>query len=223
MGMRRFDLVAFDVDGTLVEHPQERTVWEVLNETITGSRDQNRERLLAYRAGRLTYAEWVALDVGSWRDAGATRDDLVAAFAPLSLVAGARETMDALKARGVRLAVISGTLDLLLDTLFPDHPFDDVFTNRLAFDAAGRIASWEATPFDMEGKAEALRSIAAREGVALSRCAFVGEHSNDLSAARVAGFTVAFNPKCDELVQLASAVVRSSDLRDVLPHLIAAS
>ena len=27
---RRYDLVAFDVDGTLVDHPEEKTVWEVL-------------------------------------------------------------------------------------------------------------------------------------------------------------------------------------------------
>jgi HAD superfamily phosphoserine phosphatase-like hydrolase len=218
--VKRFDLVAFDVDGTLVEHPDGRTVWEVLNETITGSRDQNRERLAMYRAGTLTYEDWVALDIGSWRDAGATRGRLVAAFGPLRLVTGARETMDALKKSGARLAVISGTLDLLLDTLFPDHPFDDVFTNRLYFDEAGRISSWWATPFDMDGKAEALREIAAREGVDLSRCAFVGDHSNDLSAARAAGFAVAFNPKCRELEEIAGAVVRSRDLRDVLPHLI---
>jgi phosphoserine phosphatase len=219
--VRRFDLVAFDVDGTLVTHPEEKTVWQVLNEAFTGTADQNLERLEMYHAGKLSYEDWVALDVGSWRDAGATRESLVAAFGPLRLVRGARETMAALKREESRLAVISGTLDLLLDTLFPDHPFDDVYTNRLTFDGAGRIASWWATPFDMEGKADALRKIAAHEGVPLSRCAFVGDHSNDLSAARIAGFTVAFNPKCRELEELAGATVRSEDLRDVLPHLIA--
>lgn len=218
--MRRFDLVAFDVDGTLVEHPEDKTVWQVLNERFTGSDDQNRERLASYRAGRLSYADWVALDIGSWREAGARRDDLVRAFEPLRLVRGAAETTASLKRRGVRLAVISGTLDLLLDTLFPDHPFDEVYTNRIAFDCEGRIESWWATPFDMEGKAEALRAIASREGVPLSRCAFVGDHSNDLSAARIAGFAVAFNPKCAEIEAIAGAVVRSGDLRDVLPHLV---
>ena len=96
-----------------------------------------------------------------------------------------------------------------------------MYTNRLTFDASGRIASWWATPFDMEGKAEALRSLAAREGVPLSRCAFVGDHLNDLSAARIAGFTVAFNPKCREIEELAGAVIRSADLRDILPFLVA--
>jgi HAD superfamily PSPase-like hydrolase len=217
--MPRFDLVAFDVDGTLVHHAEEKTVWEVLNVRFTGTAERNRERYRAYRSGHLSYADWVALDITSWRDAGATRDDLVEAFAPLRLVAGAKETLAALKERGIRLAVISGTLDLLLDTLFPDHPFDEVYTNRIWFDDGGRIAGWQATPFDMEGKGVALRAIALREEVPLARCAFVGDHSNDLSAARVAGFTVAFCPKSPELEALAGAVVRSADLRDVLPYL----
>ncbi len=218
--IRRFDLVAFDVDGTLVHHPEDKTVWEVLNHRFTGSEDQNVGRYDLYKRGKISYAEWVALDIGSWRDAGATRETITGSFGALTLVDGARETLDALKALGARLAVISGTLDVMLDTLFPDHPFDEVYTNHIAFDAEGRIAHWRATPFDMDGKGIALRSIALRENIPLSRCAFVGDHANDLAAARVAGFSVAFNPKSPELEAAASAVVRSRDLRDILPHLV---
>lgn len=218
--IRRFDLVAFDVDGTLVHHPEDKTVWEVLNHRFTGSEDQNVGRYDLYKRGKISYAEWVALDIGSWRDAGATRETITGSFGALTLVDGARETLDALKALGARLAVISGTLDVMLDTLFPDHPFDEVYTNHIAFDAEGRIAHWRATPFDMDGKGIALRSIALRESIPLSRCAFVGDHANDLAAARVAGFSVAFNPKSPELEAAASAVVRSRDLRDILPHLV---
>ncbi len=217
---RRFDLVAFDVDGTLVHHAEDKTVWEVLNHRFTGSDDQNAARWDLYKRGKLSYAEWVALDIASWREAGATRETIVAAFRELTLVEGAPETLHTLKAGGARLAVISGTLDLLLDTLFPDHPFDEVYTNRIAFDAQGRITHWHATPFDMDGKGVALRSIALREQIPLSRCAFVGDHANDVAAARLAGCCVAFNPKSAELEASASAIVRSRDLRDVLPHLI---
>ncbi len=217
--MKPFALVAFDVDGTLVEHPDEKTVWEVLNHRYTGSDDQNEARFADYRAGRLSYAEWVALDVGSWQRAGATREGMLEAIAPLRLVEGARETLAALKTAGSRLAVISGTLDFLLDALFPDHPFDEVYANRLSFGADGTIAGWSATPFDMEGKAVPLRAIALREGIPLERCAFVGDHANDLAAARLAGRFVAFNPKTAEVEAAAHAVVRSRSLRDILSHL----
>lgn len=217
---RRFDLVAFDVDGTLVDHPEEKTVWEVLHRRFGVAEDVERERLDRYRRGEISYAEWVELDVSSWRDAGATRAAMLESLPPLALVPGARETLEELRARSVRLAVISGTLDLLLDALFPDHPFDEVYTNRISFDAQGRINGWWATPFDMDGKGVALRSVAMREEVPLSRCAFVGDHVNDLSAFRLAGMALAFNPKTDEVAAAADAVVRSRDLRDILPWLI---
>ena len=63
---RRYDLVAFDVDGTLVHHPEDKTVWEVLNRRFTGSDDQNALRWDLYNRGKLSYAEWVTLDIGSW-------------------------------------------------------------------------------------------------------------------------------------------------------------
>jgi phosphoserine phosphatase len=216
---RRFDLVAFDVDGTLVHHPEDKTVWEVLNRRFAGGDEQNALRFELYRQGKLSYSDWVELDVASWREAGATRDSMIASFGELTLVEGARETLHELKSRGARLAVISGTLDLLLDTLFPDHPFDEVYTNRILFDGDGRIASWHATPFDMDGKGVALVSIARRENIPLARCAFVGDHANDLAAAQLAGGSVAFNPKSAELEAAATTVVRSRDLRDILPHL----
>jgi phosphoserine phosphatase len=216
---RRFDLVAFDVDGTLVHHPKDKTIWEVLNLRFTGSDDQNAERWEQYKRGTLSYADWVALDIEGWRAAGATRESLLADLDGLTLVDGARETLAELKGRGMRLAVISGTLDVLLDTLFPDHPFDEVYTNRIAFGPDGSIASWTATPFDMDGKGVALRAIAMREGISLARTAFVGDHANDVAAARLAGRAIAFNPKSAELEAASHAIVRSRDLRDILPQL----
>jgi HAD superfamily phosphoserine phosphatase-like hydrolase len=162
----------------------------------------------------------VALDIGDWARAGARREEIVEEIGALRLVDGARETLAALKDAGARLAVISGTLDVCLDVLFPDHPFDEVFTNRIRFGEDGSIAGWEATPFDMEGKAHALEAIAARENIPLARTAFVGDHLNDVAAARRAGFAVAFNPKSDELARAAHLVVHDDDLRALLPHLM---
>jgi phosphoserine phosphatase len=64
-----------------------------------------------------------------------------------------------------------------------------------------------------------LRLIAARENVSLARCAFVGDHLNDLAAARAAGLAIAFNPKSPELEAAAQVVLRGPDLRVILEHL----
>ncbi len=216
----RFDLVAFDVDGTLVVHPRGKTVWEVLNRRFVGDDGVNAARFAAVRAGRLSYADWVSLDVRGWHEAGATRASMIEALAELRLVEGAREALGALRAAGSRLVAISGTLDLLVETLFPDHPFAELYLNRIGFDDVGGIAGWTPTPFDMDGKAVALRAVALREGVPLSRVAFVGDSANDVAVARVAGLAVAFNPTSPELEREADVVVRSADLREILPYLL---
>ena len=55
----------------------------------------------------------------------------------------------------------------------------------------------------------------------LEHCGFVGDSSNDVWIARAAGRSIALNPRCRELEQIADVVVRSDDLRDLLPHLTA--
>lgn len=208
-------LIAFDVDGTLVEHPQGKVIWELLNHRFVGDDRLNVARYLDYREGRIDYPTWVELDVGGWIEAGATREAILEVVRALDPMDDAAEVLHALKGRGYRLAVISGTLDVVLDEHFPEHPFDDVFTNGLEFDAEGRLVGWRATPFDMDGKARALAHLAERYDLPLSRCAFVGDNINDLGVARVAGYTVAFNPKTPELEELAHAVVRGRSLRPV--------
>ncbi len=206
------EIIAFDVDGTLVSHPEQLVIWELLNRRFTGDALLSHRRYLDYVAGKFDYATWVALDVGDWIAAGATREQILEEVRKLEVVPGAAETLALLKARGYRLAVISGTIDIVLNEFFPAHPFDAVFTNRILFDAGGLLCGWEATPYDMDGKAEALAALARDAGVPLSACAFVGDHVNDVTVAREAGFSVAMNPKAPEIEEAADVVVRSERL-----------
>jgi phosphoserine phosphatase len=216
--MRRFDLICFDVDGTLVVHPEGRIVWEILNIRFNGDDAANRTRYEQYNNGEITYAEWVALDVGDWLRAGATRAQILEAISDLRLIDGTPETLAELKRRGHKLAIVSGTLDIVLDTLLPEHPFDEVFVNRVFFDEQGALSGWEPTPYDVDGKARALREIAAREGIDLERCAFVGDSFNDVDIAREAAFAVAFNPKCEDLIRVCDVALRGDHLGLLLQH-----
>lgn len=209
-------LIAFDVDGTLIDSRERKVVWQLLNQRFGGDDTVNAARLAAYLARKMTYAEWVALDVGQWVSAGATRDQIAAVISEqLYLVSGARETVAELQARGYGLAVISGTLDLTLELLFPEHPFEQVLTNRIWFHPDGTIAGWEATPYDMEGKARALEQLASDRGLTLAQTVFVGDNINDLQVMARAGLAVAFEPKHPSVREAAHAVV-AGDLRGLL-------
>ncbi len=218
---RAIDLVAFDVDGTLVSHARDKVIWQVLMDRLGCDREVAVARYRAYLDREISYAEWVDLDIGDFAAAGATRAAIVAAIEEeLDLSPGAREVVSELARRGYHLAVISGTIDIVLDVLFPDHPFDHVFANRIEFADDGTIASWRATPYDMDGKERGLAMLAARAGTELARCAFVGDHVNDLSALRLAGLPIAYDPKDDRVRDAARVVVpagRLGDLLELLP------
>ncbi len=213
---KSYDLICFDVDGTLVSHPTGMVIWEVLNLKFGGSTEINRLRYEMYCQGKLSYERWVQLDVGGWIDRGATREGIVDAIREFSLFDGARETVHALKDRGYKLSVISGTLNVLLDTLFPDHPFDEVFTNKVFFDDTGKLVSWEATRFDSHGKPDALRDIAGRNNIPLERTAFVGDGENDVPLLGVVGYLVAFRPKSRNLAEGADYVINGEGLHPLL-------
>lgn len=213
---RQYRLVAFDVDGTLVSHDRRKVVWELFNEHFCPELKINGSRLRAYMQRQITYSEWVGLDVADWMLAGARREQMVELVRQhLHPTPGARQTIWRLHERGYHLAVISGTIDLTLDLLYPEHPFAEVYTNRLLFDGDGRIQSWVATPYDMDGKAKALASIAARLGIPLSETVFVGDNVNDVGAMGVAGLSIAYEPKHTAVSQAAHAEVRG-DMTGVL-------
>ncbi len=216
MTRRPYDLICFDVDGTLVRHPTGKVIWEVLNRRFIGDDSVNEERHRWYNEGRITYPQWVEMDVQGWIDAGATRAEIVDAVREFERFDGAHDTVWELKRRGVRLAIISGTLDVVIDTLFPEHPFDDVYSNQLLFDGRGVLTGWKATPFDLEGKPIALRELSARHAVSLDRAAFVGDGANDIPMVGVAGCVVAFNPRSRELERLATHVIREPNLSRLL-------
>ena len=211
-------LIAFDVDGTLISGTDGKVVWQFLNARFGADGEVNARRFKAYLNGEITYPQWVDLDVGQWVEAGATRSEIAAEIrANLFLVPGARETVEALRQRGYRLAVISGTIDLTLELLFPGHPFEAVFTNRIWFNDDETIARWEATPYDMEGKAQGLQDLAGKLGISLSQTAYVGDNINDIQVMRAASLSVAFEPKHPSVAAAADRVV-TDDLRGLLKY-----
>jgi len=139
-----------------------------------------------------------------------------------SLISGASEVLNELKSRGLKLAVISGSLSIVLERFIPDYKklFDDIYLSWIEFDDAGFISKAKPTEYDMEGKAEALRIIAGKEGIPLSECVFVGDYVNDMMVMQEAGLSIAFNCGHDEVKRIADVVVEKKDLREILRFII---
>ncbi len=216
---KRYLLVCFDLDGTIVD--KITSIWKFIGCEFGVDPVRREKGTREFFDNIISYDEWVGNDVRLWMEKGITKDRFIRAVRKLKLMRGAREALDKLRAEGVKLAVISDGLDIVLEALMPDYRnvFDDVFINRLKFDSRGRLEGWQATEYCMDRKADGLKAIAKREGISLSKCAFVGDESNDIGAVRLAGLGIAFNSSSEELNRACDIVVRKKDLREILKYL----
>jgi len=211
--------VCFDVDGTLVGKTV--FVWETLHERLNTDPAARKRAWHDYFAGRISYAQWFESDIALFRQQGpVTRERLLQAIDGLELVAGAHETLAELQQAGLKLAIVSGSLNIVLDKFDLGRHFDEVFVNELYFNPEGELTSWRPTPFDVEKKVAALDHLVAKHGIELAQTVFVGDNFNDLSIARRAGLAIAINSQCEELIACAHANLPGHDLHEILPYVL---
>ncbi|MBN2342949.1 MAG: HAD family phosphatase [Deltaproteobacteria bacterium] len=211
----RFPLVCFDLDGTLVDDTI--YIWKTLHE---GFRTDSVERNKAYHDyfdRKITYEQWFSHDLKLLRDAGANRDAMAAMCAGLQVMNGAMETLTTLRQNGHKIAVISGSIQLVIDVLFPTNFFDYVLINHIQFDNAGNICGGVHTPFDIEAKADGLRHLCSMEGIGSDKAVFVGDNENDVWIAKEAGYAIAFNCKSRALSEVCDVEIHEKNLTRILP------
>jgi len=213
-----YDLIAFDVDGTLVDDTV--FIWQTLHEHYDTEPTRRRRAYDDYFSGRISYAEWFRSDITLLQERGATRDGIAEVVAGMRLTEGVAEVLDALREAGARLVIISGTLEIVVRHFGLTPRFDEIYLNRFEYGPDGALAGGIPTPYDVGEKATGLRRIAGAAGVPMARTAFIGDNFNDVSVAKAAGFSIAFNCKSEELAEVADVVVEGGDLRRVLPHLL---
>lgn len=206
-----YPLVCFDVDGTLVDDTV--YIWKTLHETFQTDPLAREKAYRDYFAGCISYKEWFDHDIRLLKERGATRSRIDRVLDALVPMKGAPELLFELKSRGHKLAVISGSLDIVINHFFDVSLFDHILVNRLFFDEAGQIIGGAHTPYDMEGKADGLRSLATKERISLTQTVYIGDNENDIWVAKVAGLSIAFNCKSDALRSICDREVTVKDLR----------
>jgi len=213
----RYRLAVFDLDGTLIDNIE--SIWVTLHEFFGLQNDPERIRAKEdFLSKKITYQQWADTDTELLKKHGAKRETMYEAVEKAKVMRGAIETLKELKETGIKTAIISGSIDFLLEKLIPDYDefFDYVFLNRISFDSKGEIKGVKATEFYLERKKTGLLKICEKEGIDPKEAIFVGDHENDIHVAEAAGFSIAFNSKSEALNSIADVVIKKKDLREIL-------
>ena len=218
--MPKYKLVCFDVDGTLIDNV--KFSWHVFHDYFDIDKAVREKAKNSFFNGEISYFEWASHDINLWKEKGAKKEDFLKALSKLKLMEGAMDTLNELKKNNIKLAIISGSLSIILEKFIPNYEdiFDDVFLSWIKFDENGFISEVKPTEFDMEKKADALKQIADRERIDLKECVFVGDFLNDMKIMQEAGLGIAFNCEHDELKKVADVVIEGKDLRMILNYIL---
>ncbi len=209
----RIKLVVFDVDGTLTKHS---SIWWRLHE-LFGTEDEGRLYYKQYFAGEIDYDTWAELDAMLWK--GKQLKDVLDAVENTQLVPGAKETVDVLKENGVQVAILSGGLDVLANSIAQRIGIEFVLTNKLLHQN-GILTGEVVSLVGWGEKMKEIHQICEHFGVSLDETAFVGDGRNDISVLSVVGLSIAFNPEDKEVEDVAQVTIRNDDLTLILPHVI---
>ncbi len=130
---------------------------------------------------------------------------------------GACETVKCLKDKGVDVAIISGSFDVVADKVSDKLGVDTVYTNSFTVED-GKLTGEVTGPLVSGSKLDVLKDHVEEAGITLDEVVAVGDGANDISMIKSAGCGIAFNAK-DSVKEIADVVVEEKDLCKVLSEI----
>jgi len=198
----RYKLIAFDMDGTLVE---EDSCWGVLHRHFR-TQEAARPNLKAYECGEIDYPEFMRRDIALWRPPP-TIDEVRKVLASYKLAPNVREVVGEVRQRGHQTAIVTGGLDLLADEVARKLGIPHVIANGLEVGENRRLTGDGIFRVEPSRKDEVLSQLAKRLGMVLDECVAVGDSKYDVEFLKRAGLGVAIGGS-SELARVADVVIR---------------
>ena len=200
-------LVVFDLDNVIIDGEGIDEIGKLVNveDQIAAITEQAMQ-------GELNFETSIKQRVGLLE--GAAVDDIKKLADEMPLMAGAEETVKSLKENGFDVIIISGSFDIIANTIKQKLPVDEIFTNSLV--SKDGVLTGEVTgPLVSGNKLDVLKEYIADAGYTLDECISVGDGANDISMIESAKYGIAFNAK-PTLKENADIIVETRNLTDVL-------
>ena len=204
-------LVVFDLDNVIIDGEGIDEIGKLVNieDQIAAITEQAMQ-------GEIDFETSIKKRVGLLK--GASTEDIKTLANEMPLMKGAEETVSALKENGFDVAIISGSFDIIADTIKEKLDVDNIFTNSLV-EKDGVLTGEVTGPLVSGTKLDVLSEFIEEAGYSLDECVAIGDGANDISMIESAGYGIAFNAK-PALKENADIIVETRDLTDVLNVII---
>ena len=148
---------------------------------------------------------------------GTSVEEIEKVACDLPLMPGACKTVNCLKDKGIDVAIISGSFDVVADEIKEKLGVDSVYTNSFTVED-GKLTGEVTGPLVSGSKLDVLKDHVEEAGITLDEVVAVGDGANDISMIESAGCGIAFNAK-DSVKEIADVVVEEKDLCKVLSEI----
>lgn len=207
--------VIFDMDGTLVQYAGTfQSSWDAIG-SAAGLKEEWARLLAFYLPRKELYTEWLLANARSLK--GVSYDMVSRQVLPPPYTPAVPETMAHLAGR-YHLGILTSGVDFIAEYIRRDLSMDFAVANELHV-SNGLFTGEIAENVHLWKKGEVLDQMCRKKGWPLSEVCFVGDHTNDIPAMEISGYSIAFDPKNQRLVEAADAVLH--DFQEI-PKLIAA-
>jgi len=198
----KYRLVAFDMDGTLIE--QDSSWWAIHRHF--GVEEEARQNLNAYERGEIDYPEFMRRDIKLWRPTPHI-SQIERIFADFKLAPNAAEVVSDIRRRNYEIAIITGGIDVLAEKVAHRLQIDHVLANGLEVDERGYLTGEGIFRVEPYMKHEALKGLVRKLNCTFAECVAVGDSKYDKNFLKHAGLGVAIGED-KALAQVADVVIK---------------
>ena len=138
----------------------------------------------------------------------------------LEYLPGITSLFDKVKQKGFITAIISASSIDCARRVQHDFGVDHLFANELIIQN-GEVSGEFVWPIGAgnQKKAEIITHLCKDLNIDVKECIYIGDSRQDIEAFKIAGLSIAFNSDSAELKKVATHIIESNNLRDVLRYL----
>lgn len=214
--MRKYDLVCFDMDGTLTKV---RSSWCWIHQCFDVDNEPSYQ---AFINGEIDEPEFMRRDIALWttKDPNTNITQIARMFRDMPLIEGIQETIACLNECGIKSVIISGGIWQAAEMLKNEFGFTDFIADEVESNEEGSLTGEGKMNVDLRDKGINVRKYIEKFGTTMERTVSIGNSFTDIPMFKASGMSIAFNPTDPWTAEAATHTVESNNIADCLDFIL---